>query len=151
MSKNRLNWMSIQDAKVEGNAMASLGKLVFVADNKDTPINEALRGKLEGITTDGFIVHDAIFQYVLLLDDMTVDSLTADRIKAEPYDLSKASTRYSLRGRWYKLKGTGEECMVTGFGFRDGEYTIEYMNAKQFLKECQWVTGQPCGNVKAVK
>lgn len=78
-----------------------------------------------------------------VIDDET------DKPLYEPYDLSDPKVRDSLRGRWYEDKRTGNEYQVFCFYKPQTEgdcwEIAPYYSAEDFLENCEWLDGTPCG------
>jgi hypothetical protein len=52
-----------------------------------------------------------------------------------------------LRGRWYIDKNDGTQSMVVQFWTIDNVFYINGRNASEFLENCVWLDGTPCGKV----
>ena len=54
-----------------------------------------------------------------------------------------------LRGRWYINKEARSQCMVHRFTLLDGAVYINSRDAAEFMENCVWLDGTPCGKVVA--
>ena len=129
-------------------AKALLGKKVLASDcyvglqKVDSKLCK--EGILERIAED----NDCPFRFGIdLFQTYTfIREVIEEKPKYVPYDLSKPEVRDKLRGRWYRKKECNHEYCVTDFQTTmDNGWIVDFKTAFDFLEECEWLDGTPCG------
>ena len=81
----------------------------------------------------------------------------SDQSEYEPYDFDDPQVRDSLKGKQYKDKSDASHSIQIVSFYKDNyeeqgrtrsEVRIGYFNAEEFLRECVWLDGTPCGKKK---